>query len=320
MRIKPLSLAVALLAAETSVSVAQVGSINIVGYINLPVQPGLNLIVNQLASTMVVNHLVIINNDLNAFMPSVPDGAVVFRYDPVGQAYADGITFLSGAGWYPASGNTNDPIKQIPVGEGFFLQIPGSNSTTVTFAGEVVQDSVLPIPGNYSLIGSVIPQAAKLGFLNFTTADGDHVYQWDALLQRFKNPLIYSDATGWQPDEPGVVVGESFLIWRDPTLAIPARYWVRHFSVGQTATPTPLAGRPLGIGPVIQKLALSAGQVTLDIGNPGGGAYDIEFSNNGLDWQTVAEKQAGPRWSAPFIAGSSGYFRLSAPKNQEEKL
>ena len=111
MRTKFLVVAVALLSGAIGSSLAQVYSDNIVVYINLKLNPGLNLIVNQLASD---------TDDLNSFMPSAPDGTVAFRFDPAAQAYLDGVTFLDGIGWYPASGRANDPIKSIPLGEGFF--------------------------------------------------------------------------------------------------------------------------------------------------------------------------------------------------------
>src|SRR6266566_2526097 len=184
MKLKCLFMAVVVLAAGIGGSRGQVWSVNIVGYINLTVNPGLNLIVNQLAST---------NDDLGSFMPSVPDGTVVFRFDPLTQSYQDGVTFLDGFGWFPASGDSHDPVKRIPLGEGFFVQIPGSTPTTITFVGEVALDSTNPIPGNLSLKGSIIPQSGPLvANLGFSTADGDAVYQWDSVLQAFNPPSKFS--------------------------------------------------------------------------------------------------------------------------------
>jgi hypothetical protein len=163
------------------------------------------------------------------------------------------------------------------------------------------------------LKGSVIPQADKLESLGFILADGDRIYQWDALLQQFKAPSVYADATAWQPDEPRVLVGQGILIFRNPALATPDRCWVRHFSIGPAAPPSPLLARSVAPGLLIQRVAFPAGQVTLNIRNPSGEAYDIEFSNDGLVWKTLAEKQSAARWTGPFSPGIQGYFRLTQP-------
>ena len=306
MKIPPLFLAVAVFAGGIGTSLAQVYSVNIVGYINLVVQPGLNLIVNQLQCT---------DDDLNSFMPSPPDGTVVFRFDPVAQAYQDGVTFLDGVGWYPSSGKTPDRVKSIPLGEGFFVQIPGSMPVNLFFVGEVELISCNPLPGNYSLKGSIIPQGAPLSTdLAFPQLDGDTVYQWDVGLQRFRIPLAYSNANAWQPKEPVIAVGEGFLLFRDPVLASSNQQWCRSFAVGPSPLPAGVAAKSLAVAPSITRLLLSKGTATLQINNPAGGAYDVQFSNDGVVWNTLAEKQTGTPWSAPFTAGAKGYFRLSNSK------
>ena len=306
MKISPLCLVAALLTGGFSPSLAQLYSENIVGYINLTVQPGLNLIVNQLRSI----------DDLSYFMPSVPDGTVVFRFNPVTQSYQNGVTFLAGIGWYPSSGNTNDLVKRIPVGEGFFLHIPaGSGFTNLTFVGEVVLVSDLPLPWNYSLKGSVVPQADSLDNLGFPAAPGDRVYQWDVALQRFRIPSVFSDSNGWQPDQPRVRVGEGFLLFSDPALASPNRVWHRSFVIGPSPLPVSVGTKSLVVAPSITRLLLSEGNVTLQVNSPGGGAYDVESSDDGVTWNTLAEKQAGATWTAPFRSGAKGYFRLSNSKS-----
>ena len=294
-----------MLAAGMASSPAQVYSINIVGYINLTVNPGLNLIVNQLIAE---------SNDLGSFIPSVPDGTVVFRYDPQSQSYLDGVTFLNGLGWYAASGDSGDPVRSIPLGEAFFLQIPGSNTTTVTFVGEVMLDSVNPIPGNYSLKGSVLPLAGALAAdVSFPPVDGDRVYQWDSLLQRFKTPAAYSvtNANLWQPGEPQITVGEGLLVFRNLALATPANYWSEHLQIGPApAVKSTLTTATVSPAPAIQRLIIGNGAVTLDVSNPGGTAYDVQVSTDGAAWTTLAQNQTGAQWLAPFTGNNKGYFRL----------
>jgi len=302
MKMRCLFLIVASLAVAGVASVGQVFSVNIVGYINLQLTPGLNLLVNQLAAT---------TDDLNSFMPAVPDGTVVFRFDPVTQSYLDGVTFLDGVGWYPASGAKGDSVKSIPLGEGFFVQIPGSTNFLVTFVGEVRLDSTNRIPGNYSLKGSILPLSGPLVVnLGFRAADGDLVYQWDAVLQSFKSAAAYSIGN-WQPEEPTIAIGEGFMLFRDPVQATPDNWWIRHFAIGPAvgaATPTAPSD---ATAPAIQRLVLPTGNARLDIRNPNGEAYDVQFSSDASTWKTVATHQLSTQWTAPFTSGSRGYFRLT---------
>lgn len=303
-RMKSFFLVAALLAAGIADSPAQVYSVNIVGYINLPVSSGLNLIVNQLRST---------TDDLDSFIPVAPDGTVVFRFDPVSQSYSDGVTFFGGVGWYPSSGNRNDRIKSIPVGEGFFIHMPGSESTTtITLVGEVVLRSTNQIPPGYSLKGSIIPQAGKLATeLAFPPAPGDRVYQWDRGLRSFRVPSIFSLPYAWEPDEPQVRVSEGFLVFHDPLRA--DSWWIREFSIGPPAPiPAPLIANSVGAQqPVIRRVLLPQGKVTLEVSNPTGEPYNIQFSTDGAIWNTLAEKEVVSRWTGSFTPGPKGYFKLS---------
>ena len=63
--------------------------------------------------------------------------------------------------------------------------------------------------------------------------------------------------------------------------------------------------------PVIRRLVLPPGTVTLDISNPSGQPYNVQFSRDRIAWNTVASKQTTAQWTAPFAAGDGGYFRLS---------
>jgi hypothetical protein len=312
-RTKSLLVIFALWAAALSGALGQIFTGNIVGYINLVVNPGLNLIVNQLGQT---------NDDLNTFMPNVPDGTVVFRHDPVAQSYRDGVTFLDGFGWYPASGDSNDAVKMIPLGEGFFVHIPGSTSTTITFVGEVLLESTNPIPGNFSLKGSIIPQSGQLvQMLGFTAADGDQVFQWDVSLQAFKAPAVFSSAGPWLPDEPSVAVGEGFLVNRNPAQATPDNWWIRHFSIGPGAPPAGVAAAAVktvvhrATNPTIRRLTFPPGQVALQVRNFSGQPYDVQWSSDGEVWRTLAARQTGASWSGPFTPGARGYFRLDQTRN-----
>ena len=70
---------------------SQTYSSNIVGYINLMLYPGDNLIANQLDND---------NNTLNAiFKPGVPEGATFTRWDPLSQQFLPTSVYDINTGW-----------------------------------------------------------------------------------------------------------------------------------------------------------------------------------------------------------------------------
>jgi hypothetical protein len=95
------------------------GSLNIVGYYNLGIQPGYNLIANQLSLN---------NNTLNAiFNPTTPIGSTFTRWDSVAQQFAPLSTYTGAGGW-----TINYSLN---FGEGGVLSSPVL--WTNTFVGEV---------------------------------------------------------------------------------------------------------------------------------------------------------------------------------------
>src|SRR5262249_37043795 len=97
------------------------GSLNIVGYYNLSIQPGYNLIANQLSYS---------NNTLNAiFNSTTPIGSTFTRWDPVAQQFAP-VSLYTGSGWTINYG--------LNFGEGGILTSP--IAWTNTFVGEVTHD------------------------------------------------------------------------------------------------------------------------------------------------------------------------------------
>jgi len=234
MRTKTLLLTAALSAAGLASSMAQVYSVNAVGYVNVSI-PG-------------ANRLAILNNPLKGTndsiatvlpLPDGSDGVTVYRFDASTQNYRDAITFVTGIGWLSSS----DPDPQLAPGEGFWIQNPNA-AMTLTFVGEVNQGAAsngVNIQGgnNLSLIGSKVPQSARLGdaatpgTLNFPAADGDTVYQFDVATQNYKDAYSYITGLGWlsasDPDPNGPQVDVATGFWTQSSG--PAKAWNRNFSV-----------------------------------------------------------------------------------------
>src|SRR5258708_16166248 len=150
MRTKTLLLAAVLSAAGVASSLAQVYSVNAVGYVNVTLTTGLNLICNPLKVTA--------GNDLNHVLPLTDNdiGTTVYTYTTTfnSSTYAG-----TAAGW--------NPNLDVSPGHGFFISINAAK--TVTFVGEVPQgpDSNIPVSNGLSLISSPVPQSLVLDAMAF---------------------------------------------------------------------------------------------------------------------------------------------------------
>jgi hypothetical protein len=236
MRTKTLLLTAALSAAGLVTSMAQVYSVNAVGYVNKTV-PGNGWAAwgNPLNGT---------NNSLNTILslPAGYDGCNVYRFDPPSQAYLDSIAWIEGFGWFSPS----DPDPTISPGEGFFFQNGAGQPLTVTFVGEVPSGTLNnPVIGGnrWSIRSSMVPKGLRLGdtdpatgtanTLAFSAADGDNVYIFDTATQAYLDSYAYIAGFGWfspsdpDPDGPLIEPGSSFFSQK----AGPDTTWTQTFSV-----------------------------------------------------------------------------------------
>ena len=131
---------------------AQVYSVNAVGYINLTMRPGFNMVANQLNRTP--------NNSLNNVITGVPVESQVLKFDNASNNYI--LELFDGTGWITPEGNPGT-LTANP-GSGLFFFNPDAANITVTLVGEVPQGNNLtvPLPSNFSLISSIVPQAIPL--------------------------------------------------------------------------------------------------------------------------------------------------------------
>jgi hypothetical protein len=209
MRTKALFVAAATGLAALSTSFAQVYSVNVVGYVNVTLQPGYNLIANPLSTT---------SNTIADLIPGV-DGMAVFKF--VNGSYES-------ANYVELIGGWDNPGITLSPGEGAFVFLPGTTDTTVTFVGEVMEGSLSnPIPQGLSMKSSMVPQAGALSALGYPTQDGDTVYKYDAAGQTYITANYLELIGGWDSGaEPTLEVGEAMFVSKSA-----AASWDRDFTV-----------------------------------------------------------------------------------------
>jgi len=191
---------------------AQVYSVNAVGYVNVDLKRGWQMIANPLSNQT--------GNTIPNLLPTVPEGTTIYKFVNGGYGDANGFEF----------GEWSIPTMELIPGEGVFLYVPADapEKTTVTFVGEVKQGHlVTALPKGFAMVSSQVPQEGKVTTdLKYPAAEGDTIYTYD-------NAAGYASAGfefgEWSPAEPVVKVAQAFWSYKGETGAD----WVRDFSVNQ---------------------------------------------------------------------------------------
>lgn len=211
MRTKTLLLSAAVGAAGLLAADAQVYSVNSVGYINVPISPGYNMISNPLVPAGSALNL-------NTVLPVAAEDEVVFTWNTTTQSYNNSI-YVANVGWVPNLALTP--------GEGFFYQAAAAG--TVTFVGEVRQTGKglvnKSIVTGYNLVSSQVPQAATLDTLGLPGSDDDVVFRWNVAAQSYVVGGTFVTGVGWAGGTT-VGVAEAFFVQASAPLT-----WTRTFSV-----------------------------------------------------------------------------------------
>ena len=247
-----LSAVAGLIACVAAKADTNVYSLNAVGYINVTILPGFNMIGNQLNNVtngVVDNTLgTLINNKIDIGGSTGPyDFCAVYKW--LGSSYAsESGDFTSGGGWSGGGVMTLNP------GEAVWFQNPSGTNIVLTFFGEVVQGTQTnTLPLNYSQRTSIVPQAggldSVLGLHNTETSpgsgqgiiDNDAVYVWTpngsgggsyasanadySSSDNAGTTTPSTPGTAWNPSEPVLTVGQGFFYFANAQ-----RSWVRTFS------------------------------------------------------------------------------------------
>jgi len=214
MRTKTLLLTAALSAAGIATSMAQVYSVNAVGYVNTTLPKGFSLITNPLNNTAG-------NTVANLFgtNASLPENFTVYKFD--------NGKFLTPASFsFGEFSPTTAANYVISPGEGVFAFNPAAAPVTITFVGEVPQGNLTrTLAKGFNLVGSAVPQAGTVSSLGYVPAEDDTFYQFDTAAQKYSTPKTFSFGA-WDPAEPSLQVGEAAFVFKTQ-----AGTWPRNFQV-----------------------------------------------------------------------------------------
>jgi hypothetical protein len=195
--------------------------VNAVGYVNVTLKPGYNLIANPLNGT---------NNLINTVIPTAPDGTVAFGWDSVSQQFAQADSYIGGLGW--VDGNFEPSATVLNPGKAVFVQNNSGSDAPLTFVGEVPQGALTNVVNaNYGFFSSIVPQSAPLTALSFPGQEGMTYNGWDVVNQTYAQAYSYFGGAWYDGSfnavDPVPAVAEGFLI-NNPGAAVS---WGRTFSV-----------------------------------------------------------------------------------------
>jgi len=228
MRTKALILIAVLTAASVATSMAQVYSVNAVGYVNLTIQPKLNLIANPLIAA---------TNTLNALFPpaSMPSGLSFYKFN-TGTYGVSSIDEFTGEWTDNGNNQPNGDTETLVFGDGCFLNNPLTTPFTLTFVGEVAQGNPVsnPVPPALSIKSSKVPQAGLITTdLGYQPGLGDSLFKFNpGPSQNYSSYTFDEFGGGWinngsnMPEEPTLGIGEAAFFQR-----VSGTTWTRNFTV-----------------------------------------------------------------------------------------
>jgi len=233
MRTKSIILS-AIVGALSSVSLmAQVYSLNAVGYINVTLPPGFSMIANQLTTT---------NNNLSPlldsqFLSGNFDSVTFFKFAHGGYTTLSVDSYSALTPYIPWDQFTATNTTLNP-GEAVFVNNPYTTNLTLTFVGTVPTGSqwaTNDFAAGFNMVSSIVPQSGRLDVdLGLGEIDYDVVWIWNNVTHSYEQFTGDQYSTSGQPWD---VVGSANL---NPTVAVAQGFfyqaqapttWVRNFSV-----------------------------------------------------------------------------------------
>jgi hypothetical protein len=218
MRTKALFLTAAVVAAGVATSLADVYSLNVVGYVNRVFPAGGKY-------TLVANPLNGSSNTLGGVIAAaLPTGSKVLKWG--GTGFVIYTRAPAGDGFIPGGHAATETLNP---GEGFFVQTPVASTTDITntFVGEVLQGNLTnTYPAGFTLSGNLVPDSGVVSSLQLTNVPtGSKLLTWDPVAGGY---TIYTKGptTVWLPSAPSINVADGFFVNAASTFS-----WVWNFTV-----------------------------------------------------------------------------------------
>jgi len=247
-------------AAGVASSMAQssnVYSLNIVGYVNIPINVGYNLITLPLQNadpTSSINS-VLTNTSIGGVSAPAPGNTAVFTWDPV-HSHFNQPEYAGGDGnWYDQTFSVLE-TNGLPPGQAFFLQMPtvangGVTNMTVTVVGSVLTGTnSYTVTQGYNFYGNFEPIQGDITTNGFPVVDNSALFTWAG---NHYNQPVYGLGTNDSSYSGTNIVGNpasvpvfadqtfSYVVVVAPPVGVGFLYqylgtatsWTQTFSVGQ---------------------------------------------------------------------------------------
>jgi hypothetical protein len=200
MKSKALLIAAAALAAGVMSSQAQVYSQNIVGYINVPLTPGYNLIANQLDLDGTGTN----NSIYTTVGTNLPANTQVLAWG------GSGFTTVKLSGTGKWSANNQVITNAVNPGSGFFINV--AVATNVTFVGNVITGTnTYPIAAGYQIVAPSGPVAGTIDGTNgYHPTKNDQILVWSG--SGYVTHKWSGTAWSGTGGDPQLVVGQSVFL------------------------------------------------------------------------------------------------------------
>jgi hypothetical protein len=210
---------VSLMAQSTNVY-----SLNAVGYINVTVEPGFNIISCPLIASP--------DNTINTLLTNSTGQFKKFQFwnwVPASGSYTEDVG--TGSGWLQGGAETLNP------GQAAWLYNPSNTAVTVTFVGSVPSGTLTNtlLPNTFNLVSSILPTSGDIvtnSLMTFTNGTKkDQVWAWNATSQTYTES-VSGGGSAWPVggDPIQATVGGGFWYLNNTNTA---NSWVENFSVGQ---------------------------------------------------------------------------------------
>jgi len=178
---------------------SNVYSLNVVGYVNVTLRPGYNLITAQLGTASPTGA---INVGLTN-ITGLADGSILFGWNAGAQDFAQPANWVGtppdGPSWYNAD-YTALSTDTTPRGTSFFIKNESVGNATLTMVGEVPQGAnSRTVPALNSFLGDFVPVSQEIITNGFPIADGSTVQTYDSVAGDYSQPL---NGVATPPDGP----------------------------------------------------------------------------------------------------------------------